>query len=90
MPRCCVFESQPQRPPQRKGCTPARLEAGAQLQKGVLLQPAAKATIEQFGATTTSYKLTYWMADPLSIREVSSELKLALWTRFTPEDISLG
>jgi len=43
----------------------------------VLLQPAAKATIEQFGATTTAYKLTYWMADPL-------------WTRFNPEDISLS
>ena len=56
----------------------------------VLLQPAAKATIEQFGATTTAYKLTDWMADPLSIREVSSELKLALWTRFNPEDINLS
>jgi hypothetical protein len=30
------------------------------------------------------------MADPLSIREVSSELKLALWTRFNPEDINLS
>ena len=59
-------------------------------QAGVLQQPAAKATIEQFGATSTSYKLTYWMADPLSIREVSSELKLALWSRFNPEDISLS
>lgn len=68
----------------------ARLEAVATAQAGVLLQPAAKATIEQFGATTTSYKLTYWMADPLSIREVSSELKLALWSCFNPEDISLG
>lgn len=68
----------------------ARLEAVATAQAGVLRQPAAKATIEQFGATTTSYKLTYWMADPLSIREVSSELKLALWSRFNPEDISLG
>ena len=68
----------------------ARLEAVATAQAGVLLQPAAKATIEQFGATSTSYKLTYWMADPLSIREVSSELKLALWSRFNPEDISLG
>lgn len=90
MPRCCVFESQRQRPPQRKGSTPTRLEAGAQVQKGVLLEPAAKATIEQFGATTTAYKLTYWMTDPLSIREVSSELKLALWTRFNPEDINLS
>jgi hypothetical protein len=89
MPRCCVFESQRQRPPQRKGSTPTRLEAGAQVQKGVLLEPAAKATIEQFGATTTAYKLTYWMTDPLSIREVSSELKLALWPRFNPEDIKL-
>ena len=77
MPRCCVFESQPQRPPQRKGSTPTRLEEGAQVQKGVLLQPAAKATIEQFGATTTAYKLTDWMADPL-------------WTRFNPEDINLS
>jgi small-conductance mechanosensitive channel len=68
----------------------ARLEAVATAQAGVLQQPAAKATIEQFGATSTSYKLTYWMADPLSIREVSSELKLALWSRFNPEDISLG
>jgi small-conductance mechanosensitive channel len=68
----------------------ARLEEVATAQKGVLLQPAAKATIEQFGATTTSYKLTYWMADPLSIREVSSELKLALWSHFNPDDISLG
>jgi potassium efflux system protein len=67
----------------------ARLEAVATAQAGVLREPAAKATIEQFGATTTSYKLTYWMADPLSIREVSSELKLALWSRFNPEDISL-
>ena len=67
-----------------------RLEAGAQAQKGVLLQPAAKATIEQFGATTTAYKLTYWMADPLSIREVSSELKLALWHSFSLDEISLG
>jgi small-conductance mechanosensitive channel len=56
----------------------------------VLLQPAAKATIEQFGATTTAYKLTYWMADPLSIREVSSELKLALWHSFSLDEISLG
>ena len=68
----------------------ARLEAVARAQSGVLLQPAAKATIEQFGATTTSYRLTYWMADPLSIRDVSSELKLALWNRFNPEDISLS
>jgi small-conductance mechanosensitive channel len=68
----------------------ARLEEVATAQKGVLLQPAAKATIEQFGATTTSYRLTFWMADPLSIREVSSELKLALWSHFNPEDISLG
>ena len=68
----------------------ARLEAVATAQAGVLQQPAAKATIEQFGATSTSYKLTYWMADPLSIREVSSELKLALWSRFNPEDISLS
>lgn len=68
----------------------ARLEEVATAQKGVLVQPAAKATIEQFGSTTTSYRLTYWMADPLSIREVSSELKLALWNRFHPEDISLG
>jgi small-conductance mechanosensitive channel len=68
----------------------ARLEEVATAQKGVLLQPAAKATIEQFGASTTSYKLTYWMADPLSIREVSSELKLALWSHFNPDDISLG
>lgn len=55
----------------------ARLEAVATAQAGVLREPAAKATIEQFGATTTSYKLTYWMADPL-------------WTRFNPEDISLS
>ena len=68
----------------------ARLETVARDQSGVLLQPAAKATIEQFGATTTSYRLTYWMADPLSIRDVSSELKLALWNRFNPEDISLS
>ncbi|MEI6358890.1 MAG: mechanosensitive ion channel domain-containing protein [Synechococcus sp. ELA619] len=68
----------------------ARLEEVATAQKGVLLQPAAKATIEQLGASTTSYKLTYWMADPLSIREVSSELKLALWSHFNPDDISLG
>ena len=68
----------------------ARLEEVATAQKGVLVQPAAKATIEQFGATTTSYRLTYWMADPLSIREVSSELKLAIWSHFNPEDISLG
>jgi small-conductance mechanosensitive channel len=68
----------------------ARLEEVATAQKGVLLQPAAKATIEQFGATTTSYRLTFWMADPLSIREVSSELKLALWSHFNPDDISLG
>jgi small-conductance mechanosensitive channel len=67
----------------------ARLEAVATAQAGVLREPAAKATIGQIGATTTSYKLTYWMADPLSIREVSSELKLALWSRFNPEDISL-
>ena len=67
----------------------ARLEAVATAQAGVLHEPAAKATIEQFGATTTAYKLTFWMADPLSIPEVSSELKLALWTSFNPEDISL-
>ena len=68
----------------------ARLEQVAMAQAGVLLEPPAKATIEQFGASTTAYKLTYWMADPLSIQEVSSELKLALWTSFSPEDISLG
>ena len=68
----------------------ARLEQVAMAQAGVLLEPPAKATIEQFGASTTAYKLTYWMADPLSIQEVSSELRLALWTSFSPEDISLG
>ena len=68
----------------------ARLAAVATAQSGVLSEPAAKASIEKFGSTTTDYKLTYWMPDPLSIREVSSELKLALWHSFNPEDISLG
>ncbi len=68
----------------------SRLEAVAMAQEGVLRQPAAKATIDKFGTTSTDYRLTYWMADPLSIREVSSALKLALWTRFNPEEISLG
>jgi small-conductance mechanosensitive channel len=68
----------------------ARLKEVATGQAGVLHEPAAKATIEQIGATTTAYKLTFWMADPLSIQEVSSALKLALWTSFNPEDISLG
>ena len=68
----------------------SRLEVVASGLKGVLRDPAAKATIEKFGGTTTDYKLTYWMPDPLSIREVSSELKLALWHSFSPDEISLG
>lgn len=68
----------------------ARLEAVASGLKGVLREPAAMATIEKFGATTTDYKLTYWMPDPLSIREVSSELKLALWHSFSPDEIILS
>ena len=68
----------------------ARLEAVATAQSGVLREPAAKATIEKFGSATTDFKLTYWMPDPLSIREVSSALKLALWNSFNPDEISLG
>jgi small-conductance mechanosensitive channel len=67
-----------------------RLETVASGLKGVLREPAAKATVEKFGATSTDYKLTYWMPDPLSIREVSSALKLALWHHFSPDEISLG
>ena len=68
----------------------SRLETVASAQTGVLREPAAKATIEKFGATSTDYKLSYWMPDPLSIREVSSALKLALWQQFSPDEISLG
>ena len=42
----------------------ARLEEVARVQAGVLAEPAARATVEQFGNATSSYKLTYWMADP--------------------------
>jgi small-conductance mechanosensitive channel len=68
----------------------ARLEEVARVQAGVLAEPAARATVEQFGNATSSYKLTYWMADPLTIREISNDLKLALWSNFKAEEISLS
>jgi small-conductance mechanosensitive channel len=67
-----------------------RLEEVARVQAGVLAEPAARATVEQFGNATSSYKLTYWMADPLTIREISNDLKLALWSNFKAEEISLS
>lgn len=68
----------------------ARLEEVARVQAGVLAEPAARATVEQFGNATSSYKLTYWMADPLTIQEISNDLKLALWSNFKAEEISLS
>ena len=62
----------------------------ATAQAGVLIEPAAKASVEQLGDTTIRYKLTYWIADPLSNQEISSALKLALWHNFKPIDISLN
>ena len=68
----------------------SRLEQVATAQAGVLIEPAAKASVEQLGDTTIRYKLTYWIADPLSNQEISSALKLALWHNFKPIDISLN
>jgi small-conductance mechanosensitive channel len=67
----------------------ALLETTALSVSRVLLHPAPKALLMNYGDSAINYALRFWIANPLDNSSISSEVYQAIWHAFKAKDIEI-
>ena len=67
----------------------ALLETTALSVSRVLLHPAPKALLMNYGDSAINYALRFWIANPLDNSSISSEVYQAIWHAFKVKDIEI-
>jgi potassium-dependent mechanosensitive channel len=67
----------------------ALLEQVANANPRVLAEPAPKALLLQYGESSIDYGLRFWIANPMSNSDISSELRRAIWHTFREQAIEM-